>query len=840
MTTFNHRPGPVRMKPGALLLTLCLLLTVATGLCADLSTGLEAYYPLNGNANDASGNSRDGNAINGLSYVADRWDSVANFNGNSQYISLPNSISNYADLSISFWVKTSGSNPNTFPSGLFLVSRDIPGGAYDWNICLGQGRKIEFVVSDDVLALSYDIGSNQWVHVACVTDSVSQQKRIFLDGQPAASASWSPFVFANNNVPIFLGAATAQTDQHAFLTGSMAHVRVYGRALSASEVQQLYAIDPFPLIITQQPQSLVVAVGGTTNFTVTATGTAQLSYQWRKEGSPINGATNNSLPFTSATLNDTGNYDVVVTNSYGSATSSNAVLQVLPPNAPIIRVNNNLAAGTVTVGTPANITITGGFSGGFIFYTLDGSTPTTSSTFYPGPFSISNSKILRAMSLSADFMQSSEAPPVNVVVLPVYALEMSVSGGGGINASPPNGPYISNSVVTLTAQASANWAFDHWSGDLSGSANPAAVTMNGPRSVQAVFVPTAYPLSLGTAGGGSVTANGLSIAANTYYPTGSVVQLQATANSGWSFLGWQGTAPGTANPLSLTMTQTQNVQAIFGTVVSTNIAGSGSIVMGATNPVPYGTLLTLTAVPVPGYRFVTWSGAVSGINNPTALAVTNTGLSVGALFTPVSCTPAPAGLVSWWQVGIVVVDGADLAHQVHAVGTGIVEPAYERRDERGAGLGRQQRLVGREAQRHVDHRALPGQRPARLQARPGQRHLDGDVRGDLCQHAAFSQHALEVGGGHLGAHRPRHERADLGDDLLEVALGLGHQRGVGGDAVDEAGGGQLLDFGHVCRIHEEFHTPSNVLARAAQRFPSRPLFAFSSGLGYAIDSASRF
>ena len=68
-----------------------------------------------------------------------------------------------------------------------------------------------------------------------------------------------------------------------------------------------------------------------------------------------------------------------------------------------------------------------------------------------------------------------------------------------------------------------------------------------------------------------------------------------------------------------------------------------------------------------------------------------------------------------------------------------------------------------------------------------------------------SEHAVEVGGGDLGADRPRHQLADLGDDLLEVAAGLGHQGRIGGDAVEQARCGQLLDLGHIRRIDEELH-----------------------------------
>ena len=80
-----------------------------------------------------------------------------------------------------------------------------------------------------------------------------------------------------------------------------------------------------------------------------------------------------------------------------------------------------------------------------------------------------------------------------------------MAGSGTISVSPTNGPYASNTVVVLTANASANWAFDHWTGDVTGSQNPVSLTMNGPRNVQAVFVQTAYPLTATTPGGGTVT-----------------------------------------------------------------------------------------------------------------------------------------------------------------------------------------------------------------------------------------------------------------------------------------------------------------------------------------------
>ena len=139
------------------------------------------------------------------------------------------------------------------------------------------------------------------------------------------------------------------------------------------------------------------------------------------------------------------------------------------------------------------------------------------------------------------------------------------------------------------------------------------------------------------------------------------------------------------------------------------------------------------------------------------------------------------------KVGIVVIDRADLADHVHAVRADVVEPANEGRHERRAGLGGEQSLIGREAQRHVDHGPVAGQRLAGFEAVHRQRHLDRDVLGDLgAARRPSRHHAVVVGRGDLGRDGARHGRADLGDDLLEIAAGFGDERGVGGYAVEQA------------------------------------------------------
>jgi uncharacterized delta-60 repeat protein len=86
--------------------------------------------------------------------------------------------------------------------------------------------------------------------------------------------------------------------------------------------------------ITAQPIGQTLLVGSNSTLTVTATGTAPLAYQWRKDGDNLSGANGTSHTVTAAQTNDTGAYTVVVTNAVGSVTST--VAQVNVGYAPVI------------------------------------------------------------------------------------------------------------------------------------------------------------------------------------------------------------------------------------------------------------------------------------------------------------------------------------------------------------------------------------------------------------------------------------------------------------------------------------------------------------------------
>ncbi len=106
----------------------------------------------------------------------------------------------------------------------------------------------------------------------------------------------------------------------------------YGPSVSAEVT--LTVLDPVPTV-TNAPVRAVVHVGETGNFQVGADGHVAigypLSYQWRFNGLDLAGQTSAALSVPNAQIANSGFYDVVVANMYGSVTSVVAVLDVLAP-----------------------------------------------------------------------------------------------------------------------------------------------------------------------------------------------------------------------------------------------------------------------------------------------------------------------------------------------------------------------------------------------------------------------------------------------------------------------------------------------------------------------------
>ena len=88
---------------------------------------------------------------------------------------------------------------------------------------------------------------------------------------------------------------------------------------------------PQPPSIVTQPVGGSFALGTSATLTVTATGTSPLTYEWQKDGKPIDGATTNSLALAFLRGTDSGSYRVILKNAAGTATSASVTLNVLDP-----------------------------------------------------------------------------------------------------------------------------------------------------------------------------------------------------------------------------------------------------------------------------------------------------------------------------------------------------------------------------------------------------------------------------------------------------------------------------------------------------------------------------
>ncbi len=129
--------------------------------------------------------------------------------------------------------------------------------------------------------------------------------------------------------------------------------------------------------ITTQPTGKTVNVGQTATFTVVASGGGTLSYQWKKGGTAIAGATAASYTTAAAVSTDNGAvFTVVVTNSAGSTTSSAATLTVnFPP-----QITTQPANRTVTVGQTATFSVVAIGSGTLSYQWQKGATPIAGAT----------------------------------------------------------------------------------------------------------------------------------------------------------------------------------------------------------------------------------------------------------------------------------------------------------------------------------------------------------------------------------------------------------------------------------------------------------------------------
>jgi len=155
-------------------------------------------------------------------------------------------------------------------------------------------------------------------------------------GATAASYATPAATTADNNAKF----TVVVTDSTGSVTSNAAVLTVTASAVAPS--------------ITTQPANRTVSVGQVAAFSVTATGTAPLTYQWKKNGAAISGATSSSYTTPAATSSDNNaSFTVTVTNSVSSLASSAATLTVNLPTA----ITAQPASRAVNAGQTATFTV---------------------------------------------------------------------------------------------------------------------------------------------------------------------------------------------------------------------------------------------------------------------------------------------------------------------------------------------------------------------------------------------------------------------------------------------------------------------------------------------------
>jgi hypothetical protein len=210
-----------------------------------LTNGLVAYYPFNGDANDESGNGNNG-TVNGAILTSDRFsqpNSAYLFNGVNSYIQLEKNFPDMTNMTVSAWVQyTSGSYING--QGTILddsdttASNDFEFGVSDSTDAIIVATKSGYSLTQNV-PLGRSI-SNVWVQLIWVI--TGSGSIVYLDGVSVFTT-----IQGGNNTglhaPPIIGATSSEVPFVAFFGGKIDDLRIYNRALSGLEVQQLYAYE---------------------------------------------------------------------------------------------------------------------------------------------------------------------------------------------------------------------------------------------------------------------------------------------------------------------------------------------------------------------------------------------------------------------------------------------------------------------------------------------------------------------------------------------------------------------------------------------------------------------
>jgi hypothetical protein len=213
---------------------------------ADITTGLIAYYPFDGNANDASGNGNHGSLVGGMVSTTDRFGNpnrAYEFNGLNSYISVPNSASLSSPSTActqAGWVMLYGvSKVGSGFNPLLMKSTEATNAFMYRMIANPTYIGAAFNNWDTATSGAQTTPLNQWHHVATVFNSSTL--KFYYDGALVATLPMVMTIAADSRA-LTIGADVPGILEIFF--GKIDEVRIYNRALTDSDVTEMYAEGP--------------------------------------------------------------------------------------------------------------------------------------------------------------------------------------------------------------------------------------------------------------------------------------------------------------------------------------------------------------------------------------------------------------------------------------------------------------------------------------------------------------------------------------------------------------------------------------------------------------------
>ena len=275
------------------------------------------------------------------------------------------------------------------------------------------------------------------------------------------------------------------------------------------------------------------------------------------------------------------------------------------------------AAGTYNVAQ--NVTITCATAGATIYYTVDGTEPTTSSAVYEGAITVSETATLKAMAVKAGMLNSAVATATYTIV-PLYSI--TVDGNiehGTVTVSDTVAE--AGATITLTATPATGYHFGAW--NVTSTLGAVTVTDNS-FVMPAANVTVSATFEADSIGTETYTITYMDgeevLAAETYEVGATVTPIEDPVKEGYTFVGWDPEVPATMPDSNVTVyaqwqpnaveTYTINVSVSDETPWGT-VTGSGVFA--------YGSIDTLTATPDEGYIFIGWND--SNMDNPRMVTV---------------------------------------------------------------------------------------------------------------------------------------------------------------------------------------------------------------------------